>query len=823
MMKLILVFLIPICLFGGVFATAQSSMIAYWTMDNLSSPGSQISGAPATSILGNPIIIDGIIGSAMYFDGQSALYVEDSGDYFDDMYKSCTVSCWIKTTDSGSWRGYVNKYSGSGAGGWALRMNSNSQKPSFTTVGTGGVENGSQGDVNIADNRWHHVVGTFNGYEKKIYVDGQLRATDVVENNLITPASHRLSIGIGRLNSDGTVSNGLVGAIDEVRLYTSTLSAVEIGQLYAAGNESICLDEYPVGDLNKDCEVNFKDIALMADNWLHDYMLTGTSSVTPGEGSMIAYWAMDSLSSPGSEVIGTPSTSILGNPIVVQGITGSAVHFDGQSAFYVSQSGNYFNDMYSGCSVSCWVRTTAGGSWLGYINKYGGSTGWVLRMNSSSKTPCFTTRGTGIDNENGSQGVVNVADGQWHHIVGTFDGNEKKIYVDGFFRATDVLENNLIAPTSSPLSIGAARLVFSNGSYTVSNGFIGAIDEVRLYNYALSPLEVGQLFATTANENICIVYPEGDLNKDCKVDFEDFAKVSQNINKSNLIYPTVPDVPTIIDVMNFNIRYGTADDGENSWEYRKDLVIHVIEAANPDIIGLQEALRFQIDYIRSNLPGYNEIGEGRSGGTNGEYNSILYRSDKFSVDIMNSGTFWLSDTPEVPGSKSWGNIQPRICTWGKFIERNTNVIFYFYNTHLDQNSDYARRRSVKLIAERIAAHVNNDSFFVTGDFNPLEDDPLSENDFIIQFMRGEVLYDGYTNPHPVVDTFRVLYPDEINVACYHNFTGRIYGNKGDFIFVPAWLSEEVLEAEINRYSYQGRYPSDHYPSTAKVRISANTQ
>ena len=101
-----------------------------------------------------------------------------------------------------------------------------------------------------------------------------------------------------------------------------------------------------------------------------------------------------------------------------------------------------------------------------------------------------------------------------------------------------------------------------------------------------------------------------------------------------------------IDVMSFNIRYGTAEDGQNHWDARKSLVFDVIRDSAPDIIGLQESLRFQIDKIRDNVPGYEEIGEGKLGGELGEYSAILYRYDRFYAD--KSGTFWLSESPEVP-------------------------------------------------------------------------------------------------------------------------------------------------------------------------------
>src|SRR5690606_12494158 len=124
-------------------------------------------------------------------------------------------------------------------------------------------------------------------------------------------------------------------------------------------------------------------------------------------------------------------------------------------------------------------------------------------------------------------------------------------------------------------------------------------------------------------------------------------------------------------VMKFNIRYGTANDGEDHWDKRKDMVVEVLRRHRPDIVGLQEALRFQIDFIREALPAYEELGVGREDGKRaGEYTVILHLKDRFSAEEQ--GTFWLSDTPEVPGSRTWGNRIPRICTWARFEDKRSS-------------------------------------------------------------------------------------------------------------------------------------------------------
>ena len=144
--------------------------------------------------------------------------------------------------------------------------------------------------------------------------------------------------------------------------------------------------------------------------------------------------------------------------------------------------------------------------------------------------------------------------------------------------------------------------------------------------------------------------------------------------------------------MTFNIRYGTANDGDNNWANRKEMACDVLRRHNPDIVGLQEALRSQIDDIRAALPQYAEIGCGRDDGkTKGEYSAILYRKDR--LDVNDCGTFWLSDTPEVPGSTTWGNKITRICTWGRFIPKDPGRPFYMFNTHFDHITQYSRDTS----------------------------------------------------------------------------------------------------------------------------------
>ncbi|MBL7186571.1 MAG: endonuclease/exonuclease/phosphatase family protein [Phycisphaerae bacterium] len=259
-------------------------------------------------------------------------------------------------------------------------------------------------------------------------------------------------------------------------------------------------------------------------------------------------------------------------------------------------------------------------------------------------------------------------------------------------------------------------------------------------------------------------------------------------------------------VMSFNIRYGSAGDGESSWPNRKEMVFDVIRRQSSDVVGLQEALRFQIDEIRKALPVYGEIGVAREDGrTDGEYSAILFRADRFGVG--EAGTFWLSDTPYVVGSSHWGNACVRICTWARLIENDSGKAFYIFNTHLDHVSQQSREKSAVLLARRIASRNHKDPFMVTGDFNAGENNP------VVTYLTGK---NATETPVLLVDTFRVIHPDVKDVRTSHSFRGGRRGSKIDYVL--AQPSAQVLAAEILYDNIDGRYPSDHYPVTARLRL-----
>jgi len=252
-------------------------------------------------------------------------------------------------------------------------------------------------------------------------------------------------------------------------------------------------------------------------------------------------------------------------------------------------------------------------------------------------------------------------------------------------------------------------------------------------------------------------------------------------------------------VMSFNVRYGTAADGEDAWPLRRELVSGVLEDFQPDVVGVQEALYFQLGDLSSLLPEMSWIGVGRDdGGTAGEFAPILYRRDR--LEVLGEGTFWFSDNPEVPGSMSWGNEIPRICTWGRFRDRASGAVFTLFNLHWDHRSQPSRERGARLLLDRIRNRENpEERVLVTGDFNAGEENPA----FRALLEAGDL---------PLRDPFRVRFPDAREVGTFHGFQGGSEGEKIDAILAGSGWG--VLDAGIVRVNSNGRYPSDHYPVIA---------
>lgn len=166
-------------------------------------------------------------------------------------------------------------------------------------------------------------------------------------------------------------------------------------------------------------------------------------------------------------------------------------------------------------------------------------------------------------------------------------------------------------------------------------------------------------------------------------------------------------------VVSANLRLNVASDGDDAWPHRREAVARVLDGA--DLVGVQEALPDMLDDLAERRPELRRIGVGRDADGGGEASAILYRADR--LDLLASGTFWLSETPEVAGSQSWDAALPRIATWGRFRDRASGATFVHLNTHFDHVGEMARQQSARLIAERLPALADGVAVVVTGDLN----------------------------------------------------------------------------------------------------------
>ena len=296
----------------------------------------------------------------------------------------------------------------------------------------------------------------------------------------------------------------------------------------------------------------------------------------------------------------------------------------------------------------------------------------------------------------------------------------------------------------------------------------------------------------------------------------DHPRIRRLRTKREILPEPVPGTGLNVSVMSFNIRRGTARDGRHHWMYRRHLVHEILNQYRPDVLGLQEALDFQISEIRAMLPGYKYVGIGNFGGGTGMHNAIFYDADRFL--LSEEDTFWLSDSPDIPGSRDWGNIIPRICTWVRLIEKKSRQAFYFYNVHFDHISQRARKKSAVLLTQRIQARAFPDPFVLTGDFN------ARERSVPIRYLKGNIplkirLKTEVSNPVPLIDTFRVRHPKKRRAATFHGFNRYLVRFRLDYIFVPVGV--QVIDAQIIHLRWERRYPSDHFPLLAHIVFPVN--
>lgn len=262
--------------------------------------------------------------------------------------------------------------------------------------------------------------------------------------------------------------------------------------------------------------------------------------------------------------------------------------------------------------------------------------------------------------------------------------------------------------------------------------------------------------------------------------------------------------PQSVNVMSFNIRYDNPEDSLDNWKYRKDRAANAIRFYDVDILGTQEVLHNQLVDLQQRLPEYDVIGVGREDGKEkGEYSALWYKKDRFT--LLDSGYFWLSETPEVAGSKGWDGACERIATWAKLKDKASGKEYFALNTHLDHVGVAARREGVTLILDKVNELSGGLPVIVTGDFNA---EPESD---VIKHVTDAA------NPEHLTDS-RSASPLVYGPAwSFHDFGKIPYDRRPliDYVFVRNGL--EVLKYGVLAETENEAFLSDHAPVLVTVR------
>ncbi len=260
--------------------------------------------------------------------------------------------------------------------------------------------------------------------------------------------------------------------------------------------------------------------------------------------------------------------------------------------------------------------------------------------------------------------------------------------------------------------------------------------------------------------------------------------------------PAAAQTQSGLKVMSFNVRLPLEADGPNRWEARQDLLVETIRRSDPDIIGTQELWKIQADRVIARLPRYNWFGIDRRGGHADEHMGVFYRRDR--LKLVEMGNFWLSDTPDVTASISWGESLPRMATWGLFETIPGGKRFWFINTHFAHRpeDEGARTKAAALIAARIAAVPGELPAVLTGDFNTIPDSGAYR-----------ALSGGLS------DAWSAAAARTGPEGTFHSFTGKPE-RRIDWVFARGLTA---AKAETVTFGAKGRYPSDHFPVVVDYR------
>ena len=260
--------------------------------------------------------------------------------------------------------------------------------------------------------------------------------------------------------------------------------------------------------------------------------------------------------------------------------------------------------------------------------------------------------------------------------------------------------------------------------------------------------------------------------------------------------------PTLT-VMTYNLKFGSTNP-PNAWPIRRPLMREVIQQIAPDVFGTQEGLYEQLKDIANDLPDYNWVGLGRESGSRGEFAAVFYRKARFEPLAFDH--FWLSDTPEVIGSNTWGGKWPRMVTWVKFLDRQTKQEFFLWNTHFANDSQAAREKSATLIRDRVAALDPTLPVILTGDFNAAG----GTNQAYKILTRDGFFSDTWV-------TAKERKGEGLNTS--NGFKAiRRNGVRIDWILTRGAFTVDSVAIEM--FSRDGQFPSDHFPVVTRLRMGA---
>ncbi|MFW5905708.1 MAG: endonuclease/exonuclease/phosphatase family protein [archaeon] len=256
--------------------------------------------------------------------------------------------------------------------------------------------------------------------------------------------------------------------------------------------------------------------------------------------------------------------------------------------------------------------------------------------------------------------------------------------------------------------------------------------------------------------------------------------------------------------MTYNVRLDTPEDAIHAWKHRRDAVASTIRFHDPDVLGLQEPLDYQLRFLADQLPDFEWVGDSRGEGENeGEYTPIGFRADRF--ECRETNTFWLSKRPDRPGSIGWDASHPRIVTWVRLADRATGSTYVHANTHFSHEGPRARRESARVVLNRLPDIADGDPIVLSGDFNSVAGDPAFE------------ILSGAANSPAVLSSASGRSPQPLHgpSTTVTDFESLVPDRKIDHVFVTDDVAVGQYGVCCDCYA-DGRFPSDHLPVLVEV-------